>query len=85
MSEKWGFNGHSVSKPLVVYISQVVLVYIVVITGIVNLSTGAENQNLWIILLSSSIGYLLPSPSVKNERILPEFAEQHSKSPRGIP
>ena len=49
------------------FIAQVVLVYIVVIASIVNLSisTDEHSSRLWIIFLSSSMGYLLPNPKLK--------------------
>ena len=55
------------SKSDLLFIAQVVLVYIVVIASIVNLSINTEEQSsrLWIILLSSGIGYLLPNPKLK--------------------
>ena len=37
------------------------VLYIVVITSIVNLILGSENTHLWIALLSSSLGYILPA------------------------
>ena len=49
-----------------VFISQVVLVYFIVIACIVNLSINTEEHisRVWLILLSSCMGYLLPSPKL---------------------
>ena len=77
--DQWCFSGHKVSKAQIVYFCQVIIVYIVVITSIVNISLEVGDQNIWIILLSSTLGYLLPSPSIKNERILPQLAQQHQQ------
>ena len=52
----------------VLFVSQVVLVYIVVIACILNLSINkGENERVWIVLLSSCMGYLLPSPKLKQQ------------------
>ena len=49
--------------------SQVVIIYIVVVTCIVNLSIANGNSNLWTALLSSSLGYLLPNPKLKKQTL----------------
>jgi hypothetical protein len=48
-----------------VFFVQVLLIYIVVITSIVNLTLNKNEGKLWTALLSSSLGYLLPNPSLK--------------------
>ena len=62
----WNLVGYKMPKATVVYISQVVLIYIIVVTSVVNLTLYKDNNsNLWTALLSSCIGYLLPNPSLK--------------------
>ena len=61
----WMFFGEKCPKAEIVFFSQVILVYIVVITSIVNLSINNGSDRLWIALLSSSIGYLLPNPRLQ--------------------
>jgi hypothetical protein len=52
-----------------VFVTQVIVVYAVIIAAIVNLTFFPEGrQELWITLLSSSIGYLLPSPTIKKPK-----------------
>ncbi len=68
-SSRWQFFGQTFPRSEIVFIVQVVLVYIVVIVSIVNLSIeNNKNDKLWITLLSSAIGYILPSPSLKLTR-----------------
>jgi hypothetical protein len=43
------------------------LVYVIVITSIVNLSTNSDKTELWVTLLSSAIGYALPSPTLHKQ------------------
>ena len=45
--------------------SQIFIIYIVIITCIVNLSIANGNSNLWTALLSSCLGYILPNPKLK--------------------
>jgi len=45
--------------------SQILLIYAVVVASIYNLSTSQGDSKLWASLLSSCLGYLLPSPSLK--------------------
>lgn len=65
-NQTWGVLGRAVPRSEVVFCAQVVLIYIVVIASIVNLSIAKEEDTrVWLILLSSSLGYLLPSPNLK--------------------
>ena len=64
--------GKNVPKAEIVYFCQIIIVYIIVITSIVNLSLNNGNSELWISLLCSAIGYVLPSPSLNHDaRTLP--------------
>ena len=63
--QHWRFwGGRQFPKSEVVFFTQIVLLYIVCICSLVNLSLGNKNQ-LWVILLTSGIGYLMPNPSLK--------------------
>jgi len=64
-SSRWHVFGKVMPRSEIVFFVQVLLVYIVVIVSIVNLTIGGNGDKLWIALLSSSIGYILPSPSLK--------------------
>ncbi len=63
----------------VIFCSQVLLIYIVVITCVLNLTFSDNNVCLWSTLLSGSVGYLLPAPKTskkKNDAFLPDPAQQ---------
>lgn len=51
-------------KNSTVFFSQVVLVYCVVGVALYNLTTKSGDSNLWTALLSASLGYLLPNPTI---------------------
>ena len=71
--DTWHIGEVCISRSLIVYILQVLVIYIVIITSIYNLTRGycsQSDQKLWVAILSSCIGYLLPNPtlSVQNRR-----------------
>ena len=47
---------------IVLFGAQVLVIYIVVSISLYDLTQSNDNKELWISLLSSSVGYLLPSP-----------------------
>ncbi len=63
----WRLLGSKLPKTEVVFFTQVVLIYIVVGVSLVNISLGRP-EDLWVLLLSSCLGYLLPSPTLKQSR-----------------
>ena len=63
-NRRWNICGRFVPKDEIVFFFQVALIYIVVITSLVNLILGFENTHLRIALLSSCLGYILPAPKL---------------------
>jgi hypothetical protein len=63
-SPTWCLFGKEYPKSEITYFSQIIIVFIVIITSILNLSLTSTHQEIWLTLLSSSIGYVLPSPSM---------------------
>lgn len=68
--EVWNVFGYHFPKLEVVFFSQITVLYIVIITCLVNLTIRNGEVELWCTLLSASIGYLLPNPSIKREKII---------------
>lgn len=66
-SRLWQILGQRVPREEIVFFSQIVLIYAVVITALINITRGLEPINLWISILSASVGYLLPNPSIKQK------------------
>ena len=52
-------------KNRITFIGQIVLIFIIVIVSLINLCLSRPDRELWLLLLSSSIGYILPNPSLK--------------------
>lgn len=65
---RWTFLGTAIPKSEIVYFCQMFLVYLIVVTSIVNLSMNSGKTELWVSLLSSAIGYALPSPSLNKQQ-----------------
>lgn len=68
--EEWNVFGYHIPKLEVVYFSQVTALYILIISCLINLSFRNDKNELWCSLLSASIGYLLPNPSIKRDKII---------------
>lgn len=61
--------GSKFPKSEIVYLLQAILVYLVAISCIANLSLNKDsNTELWLSLLCSSLGYLLPAPKIRKSR-----------------
>lgn len=61
----WSWCGARVPKNQVTYMTQVFLVYGVIAVSLSQLILQSSERELWLILLSTSIGYVLPSPRLK--------------------
>ena len=64
---QWQFCGRGVPKSEIVFFCQVIILYSVILTSIYNLTKENGDSNLWTALLSSSLGYLLPHPTIKQK------------------
>ena len=65
---RWNVFGSDVPKEEIVFFTQVILIYVIAITSIVNLTMDAKNDTLWTSLLSASLGYMLPAPHLNNHK-----------------
>ena len=61
----WNCCSGTFRKDQIAYICQVTILYIIIITALINLSIGNGDKTLFSTLLTSCIGYLLPNPSIK--------------------
>jgi len=64
---------------LILFSVQVALIFVVVCTSLINLTFGYGNQNLWTVVLTSSLGYVMPNPKIKIDEVLKD-----QKSIKGI-
>ena len=61
----WGLCGTRVPKNQVTYMTQVILVYGIIAVSLSQLILQSADRELWLVLLSTSVGYILPSPRLK--------------------
>ena len=61
----WTVFGQNIPKAEIVFFTQVLILYVVISVSLFNLSAEKGDSNLWTALLSSSLGYMLPNPSIK--------------------
>lgn len=64
---RWAIFGKNIPKSEIVFFTQTIILYVVIITSIYNLSTE-KASDLWVALLSSSLGYILPAPTLKKKK-----------------
>lgn len=64
----------------VVFIAQIALLFIVVITSLLNLSLEHGNMNLWTMVLTSCLGYMLPTPRLKAAKELGVTTQQSTEN-----
>jgi hypothetical protein len=71
-----GNNGHNISgstnfyeklQPYGIWLfaAQILLIFIVACVSMVNLTLGIGQGHMWVALLSSSLGYILPAPKLR--------------------
>ena len=64
-STPWHLFGTVCPKEEIVFLCPVLVLFTVILISIYNLTTGHETSKLWTALLSSSLGYLLPNPTLR--------------------
>ena len=64
-TDGWHIFGRECPKEEIVFLCQVIILCTVIVVSIYNLTVGHGDSTLWTALLSSSLGYLLPNPSLK--------------------
>ena len=68
VGERWSIFASKIQKEQIIYFSQIIIVYTVIIAAIVNLSLGVEAP-IWASILSGSVGYVLPAPKIRKRKL----------------
>lgn len=65
-SHLWDVFGKTVPRAEIVFVCQMIIIYVVIGVSLFSLTRGndAADKQLWIALLSSCLGYLLPNPRI---------------------
>lgn len=67
----WNWFGRRVPRGEIVFFCQMVIIYAVVSVALFNLTRDREPDKLWVALLGSCLGYVLPNPSIDSPSTLP--------------
>jgi len=70
ISENWKFSNKNYSKNLIKFLCQTILLYIIIVVSIINLSVSNGDNNVWISLLSFSIGVIQNAPKLGKRNLL---------------
>jgi hypothetical protein len=60
-------------RPEIVFMSQMLAIFVVIAFSLFNLTRGTVDDKegkLWVVLLSSCLGYILPNPTIARTKIL---------------
>ena len=66
----WCYPKKDISVHAIIYFTQIIIMYVVIIWSLVNITLGKEDCGVWTNLLSSCLGYLLPSPTLKPKKYI---------------
>ena len=64
------------------FFAQIIVVYMIIITSLVQISLRSLDKELWLMVLSSSIGYILPSPGLKFRKQANPISADETDSPK---
>ena len=71
-NRQWVIMGKQFPRSEVKFFAQILIIYLVIVTCLVNLSLGKSNLNsLWISMLSTAVGVILPTPSMQKSHKVP--------------
>ena len=64
---------------LILFSVQVAIIFIVICASLINLTFRWGNQQLWTVILTSTLGYLLPNPKLRiDEKLLKSIKESEN-------
>lgn len=63
----WDLGCFKIPKDCLVYITQMSIITTVIGISLYNISTNSDRQEFWASLLSGSVGYILPQPTLKTK------------------
>ena len=54
-----------IAQNKITFTFQIIAIYVIILAAIINLSLQQKDKEIWLVLLSSCIGYVLPNPGLK--------------------
>ena len=68
-SNRWIIAGEKIPKEEIVFFSQLGIIALVVLVGLVNLCLNNGTESYWAAMVATGLGSLLPSPKIKRKDI----------------
>ena len=65
----WKMFGEKVPRAEIVYFAQLFMCVALIITCVFMLALHDPNKEYWMVVLSSLVGYIMPSPQLQKEKI----------------
>jgi hypothetical protein len=65
---EWYVINRRFPRSQITFLCQILIVAIIVVSALINLSLENGDKTLWSTLLASSLGYVLPNPSIKSRK-----------------
>ena len=62
---RWVIGGHNVPKEEIVFFSQITIITLVVLCGLINLCLNNGTESYWAAMVATGLGSLLPAPKIK--------------------
>lgn len=62
---------------VILFAAQIILIFIVVFFALYNITAGSTNENVWLMILSASMGYMMPNPKIKG--ITPQALDEYKR------
>ncbi len=66
-STRWVFGGQNVPKEEIVFFSQISIIALVVLVGLINLCLNNGTESYWAAMVATGLGSLLPAPKIKRK------------------
>ena len=66
-STRWVIGGEKVPKEEIVFFSQLSIIGIVVLVGLINLCLNNGTESYWAAMVATGLGSLLPAPTIKKK------------------
>ena len=76
----WKLFGHNIPRSEVVFICQMIIIAVVILSCIINLSLNNGNSEMWVSFFGYAFGAMLPPPKLK--RVVGKSKEILVSSPR---
>ena len=68
---RWVIGGEKIPKAEIVFFSQLGIITLVVLVGLINLCLNNGTESYWAAMVATGLGALLPSPEIKRkEKVL---------------